>query len=79
MQTYVVTPHSNRLTETVLMRGHNIGFYAEIWEIIPKLFLLPSLIWSTVQYNPRYRDSNARTNTVDPFQTAVGPTLFAVW
>ena len=33
--------------ETVLMRGHNVCFYAKIWKIIPKLSLLPLLIWST--------------------------------
>ena len=26
IKTYVVTPHLNRLTETVQMRGHNIWF-----------------------------------------------------
>ena len=26
IKTYVVTPHLNRLIETVQMRGHNIGF-----------------------------------------------------
>ena len=26
VKTYVVTPHLNRLDETVQMRGHNIGF-----------------------------------------------------
>ena len=46
MKTYVVTPHLNRLNETVLMMGHKIGFYGEMWLIIPKLSLLPSL-WST--------------------------------
>ena len=35
-------------SETVLMRGHKRCFYGEIWKIIPKLFLLPLLIWSTV-------------------------------
>ena len=29
------------------MVGHKICFYGEIWLIIPKLFLLPFLIWST--------------------------------
>ena len=29
------------------MMGHNIYFYGEIWLIIPKLSLLPLLIWST--------------------------------
>ena len=42
-----MTPHLNRLDETVLMRGHKICFYGEIWLIIPKLSLLPLLIWST--------------------------------
>ena len=46
-KTYVVTPHKNRLNETVLMTGHNICFYGEIWLIIPKLSLLPLLNWST--------------------------------
>ena len=35
------------LIETVLMMGHKICFYEEIWVIIPKLSLL-LLIWSTV-------------------------------
>ena len=30
------------------MMGHKICFYGEIWPIIPKLFLLPLLILSTV-------------------------------
>ena len=29
------------------MMGHKICFYGEIWRIIPKLSLLPLLIWST--------------------------------
>ena len=29
------------------MMGHKIWFYGEIWLIIPKLSLLPLLIWST--------------------------------
>ena len=29
------------------MRGHNIGLYGEIRKIIPKLALLPHLIWSS--------------------------------
>ena len=47
MKTYVVTPHYNRLDETVLMMGHKICFYGEIWLIISELSLLPLLIWST--------------------------------
>ena len=47
MKTYVVTPHYNRHNETVLMMGHKICFYGEIWPIISKLTLLPPLICST--------------------------------
>ena len=32
--------------ETVLMMGHKIRFNEEMWIIIPKLSLLPILIWS---------------------------------
>ena len=46
-KTYVVTRHQNRLDETVLMMGHNILLNGEIQLIIPKLSLLPLLIWST--------------------------------
>ena len=49
-KTYVVTPHQNRLDETVLMMGHKICSRGEIWIIIHKLSLLPILIWSTVKY-----------------------------
>ena len=31
----------------VLMRGHEICFYGELWLIIPKLSLFPLLIWSS--------------------------------
>ena len=31
---YIMTPHLNRLIETVQMRGHNICFYAEFTKII---------------------------------------------
>ena len=37
MKTYIVTPHYNRLTETVLMTGQKICFYGEICKIISKL------------------------------------------
>ena len=30
------------------MMGHKICFYGEIWLIIPKLSLLPLLVWSSV-------------------------------
>ena len=42
-KTYVVTPHKNRLDKTVLMMGHKICLYIEIWQIIPKISLLPLL------------------------------------
>ena len=50
MKTYVVTTRWNRLNETVLMMGHKICFYLEIWLIIPKLFLLPLLTWNIAMY-----------------------------
>ena len=37
IKTYIVTPHQNRLSETVLMRGHNICFRQEIRKIIFEL------------------------------------------
>ena len=37
----------NRLDETVLKMGHKKCLLGEIWLIIPKLSLLPLLIWST--------------------------------
>ena len=46
MKTYVVTPYKNHLDDKVLMRGHKICFYGEIWLIIPELSLLPLLNWS---------------------------------
>ena len=50
MKTFVVTPHHNCLNETVLVTGHKICFYGEMWIIIPKLFQLPLLIWSTILF-----------------------------
>ena len=35
LEPYVVTPHLNRLVETVQMRGHNICFNAELTITIP--------------------------------------------
>ena len=40
IKTYVVTPHLNRLNETVQMRGHNICFRSKIRKIIIKYSLL---------------------------------------
>ena len=34
LKPYVVTPHLNRLMETVQMRSHNMYFYAELTKII---------------------------------------------
>ena len=34
-KSYVVTPHLNRLDETVQMRGHNICFHTELTKNIP--------------------------------------------
>ena len=40
IKTYIVTPHLNRLVETVQMRGHNIPFRWEITKIFIKYCLL---------------------------------------
>ena len=43
----VVTPHLNRLVDTVQMRGHNIWFRGEIGKIVIKYSLLSrALLWS---------------------------------
>ena len=42
---YVVTPHLNRLCKTILVMGRDMSFKGVIWKIIPKLSLLPILIW----------------------------------
>ena len=42
-QPYVVTPHLNRLAETVQMRGHNICFNGKIRKIIHNLSSYPFL------------------------------------
>ena len=39
LKPYVVTPHLNRLDKTVLIVGHKICFYREVWLTIPKLSL----------------------------------------
>ena len=39
-----MTPHLNRLVETVQMRGHNIWFRAELTKIIPNYRLIFPLI-----------------------------------
>ena len=41
---YVVTPHLNRLVETVQMRGHKICFYEELTKIITKYALLSTAL-----------------------------------
>ena len=41
----------------VLSRGHNICFYGKIRIIIPKIFLLPPLIWNTM--TPVRKSSNS--------------------
>ena len=42
-----MTPHLNRLVETVQMKGHNICFYAELTIIIPNYHQILPLIWSS--------------------------------
>ena len=44
LKPYLVTPHLNRLTETVQMRGHNLCFNSELTKIIPNYHqILPLL------------------------------------
>ena len=42
-----------------LMVGHKICFYGEIWLIIPKLFVVYLLIWSTVIGNTKTSHSTS--------------------
>ena len=42
-----MTPHLNRLIETVQMRAHNIGFYTELTKIIAKYYQILPLIYSS--------------------------------
>ena len=42
---YFVTPHLNRLGKMILVMGRDMSFKGVIWKIIPKLSLLPILIW----------------------------------
>ena len=42
-----MTPHLNRLIETVQMKGHNICFYAELTKIIPNYHKILPLVWSS--------------------------------
>ena len=49
-KTYVMTPHLNRLEETVQMRGHNIWFQREIRKIIPQILLLSRILSRLEQY-----------------------------
>ena len=44
LKPYVVTPHLNRLDETVQMRGHDIRFYAELTKTFPKYHQILPLI-----------------------------------
>ena len=46
-QPYIVTPHLNHLSETVVMRRQNVccNEKKKIRKIIPKLSLLALLIW----------------------------------
>ena len=46
-QKHVVTSHLNCLEERILMMCLKICFNGKIWIIIPKLSLLPLLIWNT--------------------------------
>ena len=44
LKLYVVTPHLNRLNETVQMRGHKVCFYTELTKIFPNYHQIHPLI-----------------------------------
>ena len=44
IKTCIGTPHQSSLGKTILLRGCNVCFYAELFETIPKLSLLLFLI-----------------------------------
>ena len=44
LKPYVVTPHPNRLVETIQMKGYNIRFYAELIKIIPNYHKIIPLV-----------------------------------
>ena len=45
-----MTPHENRLSKTVLMRGHNIGFFLDLFDLelcpIAEFHETELVIWS---------------------------------
>ena len=47
LKPYVVTPHLNRLNDTVQMRGHSVCFYAELTKIIINYHQILPLISSS--------------------------------
>ena len=55
---YVVTPHLNRLFETVQMRGHNIWFHLEIRKIIPNNHHILSYLELWLCVCIKYRDTD---------------------
>ena len=59
-----MTPHLNRLGETVQIRGHNICFYAELTKIIPNYHQILSLIQSSV-YTLKLKDQRANSVYLD--------------
>ena len=48
-------PLLNCLARTVLMSGHNLSFYGEIWIFILKLSLSPLFIWGTGTYHLQHK------------------------
>ena len=49
MKPYVVSPHLNRLVETVQMRAHNVCFLPELTKIFPNYHQIILLIQSSAQ------------------------------
>ena len=60
-----MTPHLNRLVETVQMRGHNICFSAELTEIIPNYPQILPLIYSSSHHDQGNYDQLIQKETPD--------------
>ena len=62
IKAYVVGTHLNRLGETILLSTHNISFYGEIMNIIPKLSSNTLLICFTAEGGTRVWTETKTTN-----------------
>ena len=61
-----MTPHQNRLGETVILRGHNICFHREIRKIMCQLSLLPLITLSSEPHSSLPMKTNTILLTLSP-------------